>query len=70
MVLRQILLHAPAYGVLEPQMLTPYARKQFEVKTGDLIDEQTRERMRRFLNALFQYVERFEEPATAYERST
>jgi hypothetical protein len=40
------------------------------VETGDLTDEQARERMRRFLNALVQWVERFEEPATAYERST
>jgi len=27
MVLRQILLHAPAYVVPEPQMLIPYARE-------------------------------------------
>ena len=40
------------------------------METGDLTDEQTRERMRRFLNALVQWVERFEEPTTAYERST
>ncbi len=70
MVLRQILLHAPAYVMPEPQMLIPYSREKFDVETGDLTDEQTRERIRRFLNALVEWAERFEEPATAYERST
>jgi chromate reductase len=70
MVLRQILLHAPAYVMPEPQMLIPYAREKFDVETGDLTDEQTRERIRRFLDALVEWAERFEEPATAYERST
>jgi chromate reductase len=58
MVLRQILLHAPAYVVPEPQMLIPYAREKFDVETGDLTDEQTRERMRRFLDALVEWTER------------
>ena len=58
MVLRQILLHAPAYVMPEPQMLIPYAREKFDVETGDLIDEQTRERMRRFLDALVEWTER------------
>jgi chromate reductase len=70
MVLRQILLHAPAYVVPEPQMLIPYSREKFDVETGNLTDEQTRERIRRFLDALVEWAERFEEPATAYERST
>lgn len=58
MVLRQILLHAPAYVLPEPQMLIPYAREKFDVETGDLTDEQTRERMRRFLDALVKWTER------------
>jgi chromate reductase, NAD(P)H dehydrogenase (quinone) len=65
MVLRQILLHAPAYVVPEPQMLIPYAREKFDVETGDLTDEQTRERMRRFLDAIVEWTERLatREPA-------
>jgi hypothetical protein len=51
MVLRQILLHAPAYVMLEPQMLIPYACEKFDVETGDLTDEQTRERMRRSVHS-------------------
>ena len=58
MVLRQILLHAPAYVLPEPQMLIPYARERFDVETGNLTDEQTRERMRRFLDALVEWTER------------
>ncbi|MDQ3637486.1 MAG: NAD(P)H-dependent oxidoreductase [Actinomycetota bacterium] len=65
MVLRQILLHAPAYVVPEPQMLIPYSREKFDVETGDLTDEQTRERIRRFLDALVEWTERLatREPA-------
>ncbi|CAA9449741.1 MAG: hypothetical protein AVDCRST_MAG80-2133 [uncultured Rubrobacteraceae bacterium] len=65
MVLRQILLHAPAYVLPEPQMLIPYARERFDVETGNLTDEQTRERMRRFLDALVEWTERLatREPA-------
>ena len=69
MVLRQILLHAPAYVMPEPQMLISNARERFD-EDGDLIDEQTRERMRRFLIALVEWSERFEQPSVAYERST
>ena len=58
MALRQSLLHAPAYVLPEPQMLIPYSREKFDVETGDLIDEQTRERMRRFLDALVEWTER------------
>lgn len=58
MVLRQILLHAPAYVVPEPQMLIPYSREKFDVETGNLTDEQTRERIRRFLDALVEWTER------------
>jgi chromate reductase len=65
MVLRQILLHAPAYVMPEPQMLISHAREKFDVDTGDLTDEQTRERMRRFLDALIEWTERLarREPA-------
>jgi hypothetical protein len=51
-------------------MLIPYAREKFDVETGDLTDDQTRERMSRFLDAIVEWTKRFEEPATAYERST
>lgn len=70
MVLRQILLHAPAYVMPEPQMLISNARERFD-ENGDLTDEQTRERMRRFLGALVEWIERFKSPASAaYDRST
>ncbi len=69
MVLRQILLHAPAYVMPEPQMLISNARERFD-ENGDLTDEQTRERMRRFLIALVEWDERFKQPSVAYERST
>ena len=65
MVLRQILLHAPSYVMPEPQMLIPYSREKFDVEIGDLTDEQTRQRMRRFLDALVEWTERLtiQEPA-------
>ena len=69
MVLRQILLHAPAYVMPEPQMLISNARERLD-GNGDLTDEQTRERMRRFLTALVEWTERFKQPSAAYERST
>ena len=70
MVLRQILLHAPAYVMPEPQMLISNARERFD-ENGDLTDEQTRERMRRFIVALVEWTERFKKPASAaYDRST
>jgi chromate reductase len=57
MVLRQILLHAPAYVMPEPQMLIPYSRQRFD-ENGNLTDEETRERMRRFLVALAEWTGR------------
>ena len=57
MVLRQILLHAPAYVMPEPQMLISYSRERFD-ENGNLTDEETRERMRRFLAALVGWTER------------
>jgi chromate reductase len=69
MVLRQILLHSPAYVMPDPQMLIPHALERFDAQTGDLVDEQTRERMQRFLQALVEWTERFKISVTAYERS-
>jgi chromate reductase, NAD(P)H dehydrogenase (quinone) len=69
MVLRQILLHPPAYVMPDPQMLIPHALERFDAQTGDLVDEQTRERMQRFLQALVEWTERFKISVTAYERS-
>ena len=51
MVLRQILLHGPAYVMPEPQMLISNAYQRFD-ENGDLTDEETRQRLRRFLEAL------------------
>src|ERR687886_2123616 len=69
MVLRQILLHAPAYVMPEPQMLIPFSRQKFDAKTGDLTDEETRERLRRFLEALVEWTQRFEEPITHWRQA-
>jgi chromate reductase len=66
MVLRQILLHPPAYVMPEPQMLIPFSRQKFDAETGDLIDEDTRQRLRRFLSALAQWARRFEEQMKAH----
>jgi len=35
----------------EPQMLIPFSRQKFD-ENGDLVDEETRERLRHFLTAL------------------
>jgi chromate reductase len=70
MVLRQILLHPPAYVMPEPQMLIPFSRQKFDAETGELTDEETRDRLRRFLEALVEWSERVGRPVTAaYERS-
>lgn len=66
MVLRQILLHAPAYVMPEPQMLISRSRKRFDER-GDLIDEETRQRLCRFLVALVEWAERFERRAFVSE---
>lgn len=47
MVLRQILLHAPAYVMLEPQMMVSHSYERFDGE-GNLTDEQTRQRLERF----------------------
>jgi hypothetical protein len=67
--LRQILLHAPAYVMPEPQMLIPFSRQKFDANTGDLVDEETRDRLRCFLVALVEWSERVGRPAAAYERN-
>jgi hypothetical protein len=51
MVLRQILLHDPAYVMPEPRMLISNAYQRFD-ENGDLTDKETRQRLRRFLEAL------------------
>jgi chromate reductase len=66
MVLRQILLHAPAYVMPEPQMLISRSRQRFDER-GDLIDEETRQRLRRFLVALVEWTERFERRVSTSE---
>ena len=68
MVLRQILLHPPAYVMPEPQMLISHSRQKFDAQTGDLLDEETRDRLRRFLEALVEWSERVGRPAATYER--
>jgi chromate reductase len=62
MVLRQILLHSPAYVMPEPQMLIPFSPQKFDVESGNLVDEETRERLRRFLSALAAWTQRLEAP--------
>ena len=68
MVLRQILLHPPAYVMPEPQMLIPFSRQKFDVETGNLVDEETRERLRRFLEALAAWTQRLGAPMEVYLR--
>ena len=51
MVLRQVLLHGPAYVMPESGMLIPNAYQRFD-ENGDLTDRETRQRLRRFLEAL------------------
>jgi hypothetical protein len=70
MVLRQILLHPPAYVMPEPQMLIPFSREKYDGRTGDLVDEETRQRLRRFLSALAEWTRRFEEPTKTRQRQT
>jgi hypothetical protein len=47
-------LHPPAYVMPEPQMLIPFSHQKFD-ETGDLVDEETRDRLRRFLSALAEW---------------
>jgi hypothetical protein len=68
MVSRQIFLHPPAYVMPESQMLIPFSRQKFDTKKGDLVDEETCERLRCVLEALVEWNERVGRPAAAYER--
>jgi hypothetical protein len=54
----------------EPQLLIPFARQKFDAETGDLVDEETRQRLRRFLSALAEWTQRFEDPREAHQRQT
>jgi hypothetical protein len=54
MVLRQILLHGAAYVMPEPRMLITNAYERFD-QNGDLTDEETPQRLRRFLEALHEW---------------
>src|SRR5215210_1096507 len=68
MVLRQILLHAPAYTLPEPHMPVSDARERFD-ENGELFDEQTRKRMQRFIEFLVEWTERFRKAVAAHGRS-
>lgn len=57
MVLRQILLHGPAYVMPEPQMMITNSSQRFD-RDGNLTDEETRQRLRRFLVALREWTRR------------
>jgi hypothetical protein len=49
-------------------MLISFSRQKFDAKTGDLVDEETRDRLRRFLSALAEWTRRFGEPMKAHRR--
>jgi chromate reductase len=59
MILRQILLHGTAYVMPEPQMMVPNSYERFD-ENGDLTDEDTRQRLRRFIEALYEWTERLD----------
>jgi hypothetical protein len=50
-------------------MLIRFSRQKFDAETGDLVDEETRERLRRFLEALVEWSERVGRSAATYKRS-
>jgi chromate reductase len=56
MILRQILLHGPAYVMPEPHMMIPNSHERFD-ENGDLTDEETRQRLRSFIEALYEWTE-------------
>jgi hypothetical protein len=41
-------------------MFIPFSRQKFDAETGDLLDEETRERLRRFLSALAEWTHHIE----------
>jgi hypothetical protein len=50
----------------EPQMLIPFSRQKFDAETGDLMDKETRDRLRRFLSALAEWTGWLDEPLKAH----
>ena len=69
MVLRQILLHGPAYVMPEPQMMIPNSYERFD-EDGNLTDEETRQRLGRFLGALREWAGRLERAGLAERAAT
>ncbi len=69
MVLRQILLHAPAYVMLEPQMMISHSYERFDGE-GNLTDEQTRQRLERFVVALREWSGRLQNAGLAEGAAT
>lgn len=69
MVLRQILLHGPTYVMPEPQMMVPGSYKRFD-EEGNLTDEQTRQRLRRFLESLREWAEGLERAGLVEREAT
>jgi hypothetical protein len=63
-------------GVLRPRgyllraaWLIPFSRQKFDAETGDLVDEETRDRLRRFLEALVEWTGWITTARPAYQRS-
>jgi len=51
----------------EPQMLIPFSRQKFDAETGDLMDKETCDRLRRFLSALAEWTTgQLDEPLKAH----
>jgi hypothetical protein len=46
----------------DPQMLIRISSQTFDTETGDLLDEETHQRLRRFLTALAEWIQRFGKP--------
>ncbi len=56
--LRQILQHSEVYVMPQPQILIAYAGKKFD-ESGNLIDPETTEKLKKFLESFKVWVERF-----------
>ena len=51
----------------KPQMLIPFSRQKFDAETGDPMDKETRDRLRRFLSALAEWTTgQLDEPLKAH----
>jgi predicted ATPase len=55
-----------AFGMEEVAEAPDFSRQKFDSETGDLVDEETRKRLRRFLTALVEWARRFEQPIRAH----